>query len=105
MLSCVNPNRFIIIFLQFVLVTIYSYFSLMFILLLYLDFFTTFNSCHFIHIGPHGITIDKEDRVMYWAEEGRRSIWRANLDGTNRTRIIYTDLKEPGDMQLDPVEK
>ncbi|XP_072023997.1 low-density lipoprotein receptor-related protein 2-like [Amphiura filiformis] len=56
-------------------------------------------------LGAHGITIDKEDRVMYWSEEKRRSIWVANLDGTNRTRIISTGLKEPGDMQLDPVEK
>ena len=56
-------------------------------------------------LGAHGLSIDKEDRVMYWTEEKRRAIWRSNLDGTNRTKIISTKLKEPGDIALDPVEK
>jgi sugar lactone lactonase YvrE len=38
--------------------------------------------------NPNGLTIDPVARQLYWAES---AIWRANLDGTDKQQLPYTD--------------
>ena len=33
---------------------------------------------------------------MYWTDDNRNRIYRANLDGTNSSILISTDLSSPG---------
>ena len=54
--------------------------------------------------SPAGLAIDWVTHKLYWTEAGTNRIEVSNLDGTERTVLIWEDLDKPRDIILDPIE-
>ena len=52
--------------------------------------------------SPAGLAVDWLTRKLYWTEAVRRRIEVANLDGTSRTVLIWTELDKPRDITVFP---
>ena len=53
---------------------------------------------------PYGIAIDMESDHLYWLGYRSRTLYRSDLDGSNRTEIV-TGLIDPAAITLDTVNK
>ena len=52
--------------------------------------------------SPVGIALDWLHNRLYWADSGRDVIESSDLDGGQRSIVIYNDLDKPRDVVLDP---
>ena len=51
---------------------------------------------------PAGIALDWLHDRLYWADSGRDLIESSDLDGGQRSIVIYNNLDIPRDVVLDP---
>ncbi|GCC23412.1 hypothetical protein chiPu_0001807 [Chiloscyllium punctatum] len=52
---------------------------------------------------PVGIAVDWIYKHIYWTDRSTKAISVATLDGTRRTILFNTDLKEPASIEVDPL--
>jgi sugar lactone lactonase YvrE len=52
-------------------------------------------------VDPRGVALDLGAGKLYWADNGTRSIRRANLDGSGAEDVITTGPLGPSDIELD----
>ena len=51
---------------------------------------------------PEGIAVDWLSRNVYWADSGKRTIEVANLETKGHKILIYTSMKNPRGVAVDP---
>ena len=54
--------------------------------------------------SPVGVAIDWIGRKIYWTDQDTDLIEVANLNGSMRTLLIWTNLDKPRDIIVDPLE-
>ena len=54
--------------------------------------------------SPAGLAIDWVSKKLYWTATGTDRIEVANLDGTQRTVLVWEGLDRPRDILVDPVD-
>ena len=54
--------------------------------------------------SPAGLAIDWVTKKLYWTDAGTDRIEVANLDGTQRTVLVWEGLDRPRDILVDPVD-
>jgi len=52
--------------------------------------------------SPAGLAVDWLTHKLYWTEAVARRVEVANLDGSMRTVLIWTELDKPRDIALHP---
>jgi sugar lactone lactonase YvrE len=52
-------------------------------------------------VDPRGVAVDTGAGKLYWADNGTRTIRRANLDGSRAEDLITSGLLGPSDIELD----
>ena len=50
---------------------------------------------------PDGITLDIDNRLIYWTDNGTNTIEKANLDGGGKQPILTLDLNKPRAVVVD----
>lgn len=54
---------------------------------------------------PGGLSVDWVTDKIYWTDDGNNRIEVANLDGTQRSLLIWEKLDKPRDIAVSPAGK